>query len=242
MATIAVIMAMRAEAGPLIDELGAARYELSPLLPTQLFVAERAGDTIVIGVNGIDPEHQVDLVGTEPAVLTTMHVIEHWQPDLVMSAGTAGGWNRSAAQIGDVFVAWPHVVRHDRRIGIEGFRDYGIGRHRVWAHSEELAQYLDARKGIVTTSNSLDESDTDREWILALDGEVKEMEAAAVAWVCGLSGTPFVGIKTITDLVDHPTPTAEQFLTNLTTASRRLSEVLPMAIRWCAERVNAASY
>ena len=64
----------------------------------------------------------------------------------------------------------------------------------------------------MTTSNSLDESETDREWILALDGEVKEMEAAAVAWVCGLTGTPFVGIKTITDLVDHPTPTAEQFL------------------------------
>ena len=193
-------------------------------------------------MNGVDPEHQVDLVGTEPAVLTTMHVIEHWQPDVVMSAGTAGGWSRSAAQIGDVFVAWPHVVRHDRRIGIEGFRDYGIGRHRVWTHSEELAHHLDARKGVVTTSNSLDESDIDREWILALDGEVKEMEGAAVAWVCGLRGTPFVGIKTITDLVDHPTPTAEQFLANLTTASTRLSEVLPMAIQWCAERVNAASY
>ena len=230
MATIAVIMAMRAEAGPLIDELGAARYELTPSLPTQLFVVERSGDTIVIGVNGVDPEYQVDLVGTEPAVLTTMHVIEHWQPDVVMSAGTAGGWSRSAAQIGDVFVAWPHVVRHDRRIGIEGFRDYGIGWHRVWAHSEELALHLNARKGVVTTSNSLDESDTDREWILALDGEVKEMEAAAVAWVCGLSGTPFVGIKTITDLVDHPTPTAEQFLANLSEASRQLAWAVPACI------------
>ncbi|MEC7174691.1 MAG: hypothetical protein VXW34_03735, partial [Actinomycetota bacterium] len=159
MATIAVIMAMRAEAGPLIDEIAAARYELTPSLPTQVFVAERSGDTTVIGVNGIDPDHQVDLVGTEPAVLTTMQVIEHWQPDVVISAGTAGGWSRSAAQIGDVFVAWPHVVRHDRRIEIEGFRNYGIGRHLVWAYSEELAQHLDARKGVVTTSNSLDESE-----------------------------------------------------------------------------------
>ena len=115
MATIAVIMAMRAEAGPLIDELGAARYGLTPSLP--------------------------------------MQIIEHWQPDVVISAGTAGGWSRSAAQIGDVFVAWPHVVRHDRRIGIEGFRDDGIGRHLVWADSEELAQHLDASKGVVTTSN-----------------------------------------------------------------------------------------
>ena len=33
--------------------------------------------------------------------------------------------------------------------------------------------------------------------------EVKEMEAAAVAWVCELHDTPLVAVKTITDLVDH---------------------------------------
>lgn len=242
MATIAVVIAMRAEAAPLISELGASLESAPESWPTQVYVAQSAEDTIVIGVNGIDPVHEVDLVGTEPAVLTTMHIIERWKPDVIISAGTAGGWNRAGGQIGDVFVAWPHVVRHDRRIGIERFHEYGIGSHSVWNRSEDLAVALEARTGIVTTSNSLDESETDREWILSLNGEVKEMEAAAVAWVCELRATPFVAIKTITDLVDHPTPTADQFLANLTTASTRLSQVLPQAIRWCAESVNSASY
>ena len=238
MTTIAVIFAMRAEAAPLISELGATEEQMSSR-PTQLYSAQQGDTKVVIGVNGVDPVHGVDLVGTEPAVLTTMSVIDRWKPDVVISAGTAGGWSRAEANIGDVFVAWPHVVRHDRRIGIERFHEYGIGSHPVWNRSNELATALGARQGIVTTSNSLDESDTDREWILSLNGEVKEMEAAAVAWVCSLSGIPFVAVKTITDLVDHPTPTAEQFLANLSTASHRLSEVLPPAIRWCAESVRS---
>jgi 5'-methylthioadenosine nucleosidase len=242
MATIAVVMAMRAEAAPLIVELGAAAEPRSELWPATVHVAQSGDDIVVIGVNGVDPVHEVDLVGTEPAVLTTMQVVEQWRPDVVISAGTAGGWTRSGGQIGDVFVGWPHIVRHDRRIGIERFHEYGIGSHPVWDRSEQLADALEARKGIVTTGNSLDESDTDREWILSLNGEVKEMEAAAVAWVCSLSRTPFVAIKTVTDLVDHPTPTADQFLANLATASNRLSEILPRAIRWCAESVNSESY
>ena len=78
MATIAVIMAMRAEAGQLIDELGAARYELNPSLPTQLFVAERSGDTIVIGVIGVDPDHLVDLFG--PQVTRTLEALIRTRP------------------------------------------------------------------------------------------------------------------------------------------------------------------
>jgi len=45
-----------------------------------------------------------------------------------------------------------------------------------------------------------------------------------------------VAVKTITDLVDHPTPTGEQFLANLRTASDRLAAVLPEVI---AHSVNA---
>ena len=241
MTTIAVIFAMRAEAAPLIAELDATK-ERASLRPTQLYSARQGETKVVIGVNGVDPVHGVVLVGTEPAVLATMSVIDRWKPDIVISAGTAGGWSRAEANIGDVFVAWPHVVRHDRRIGIERFHEYGIGSHPVWNRSNELATALGARLGIVTTSNSLDESDTDREWILSLNGEVKEMEAAAVAWVCSLSDIPFVAVKTITDLVDHPTPTADQFLASLATASHRLSEVLPPAIRWCAESVRSGSH
>lgn len=229
-------MAMRAEARPFISALEAQSVSSPGRLPCQWFVAERSDHRVVIALNGVDGRHGVDLVGTEPAVMNTTAVIDAFEPDLVVSAGTAGGWQRAGASVGDVYVSWPHVVRHDRRIDIEALRDYGIGRHAVWPGATSLATHLGARLGVVTTGNALDESETDRKWILGLDGEVKEMEAAAVAWVCEVHDTPFVAVKTITDLVDHPTPTGEQFLANLRTASDRLAAVLPEVI---AHSVNA---
>ena len=147
---------------------------------------------------------------------------------------------RADAEVGDVYVSWPHVVRHDRRIDLAGLREYGIGRHEVWDGAPDLAVHLGARLGVVTTSNALDESDMDRDWILDLRGEVKEMEAAAVAWVCELTKTPFVAVKTITDLVDHPTPTGDQFLANLASASERLSVAVPAAAEWVARLLTSS--
>lgn len=227
---MAIVMAMRAEARPVIAALDARPIAVPSSRPFEWFIAERDDLRVVIALNGVDRRHGVDLVGTEPAVLNTGAVLDAFGPDLVVSAGTAGGWQRAGAAVGDVYVSWPHVVRHDRRIDLEGLRDYGIGRHAVWEGAPTLADRLGARTGVVTTGNALDESDVDREWILTLDGEVKEMEAAAVAWVCELHDTPFVAVKTITDLVDHPTPTGEQFLANLRTASERLAVVLPEVV------------
>jgi 5'-methylthioadenosine nucleosidase len=233
--TVAIVMAMRAEARPLVNAFDAVPHPVPARRPFEWFVADRDDHRVVIAVNGVDPRHRVDLVGTEPAVLNTGSVIDTFAPDLVISAGTAGGWQRAGASVGDVYVSWPTVVRHDRRIDIEELREYGIGGHEVWDGAPALADHLGARLGIVTTGNALDESATDREWILALDGEVKEMEAAAVAWVCELHHTPFVAVKTITDLVDHPTPTGEQFLANLRAASERLAAVVPAVVaHWAA--------
>ena len=229
--TIAVVMAMRAEAAPLINHFDAQLVPSPGALPHRWYVADDVhGVRVVIAVNGVDDRHGVDLIGTEPAVMNTAAVCAEFAPAMVISAGTAGGWMRADATVGDVYVAWPHVVRHDRRIDLDGLRDYGIGRHAVWEGSPELAHVLGARTGVVTTSNALDESATDREWILTLDGEVKEMEAAAVAWVCEVHAVPFIAVKTITDLVDHPASTVEQFSANLSAASQRLAEVVPAAV------------
>ena len=76
--------------------------------------------------------------------------------------------------------------------------------------------------GVVTTGDSLDESAEDAARIVASGASVKEMEAAAVAWVCGLHGVPVGAVKAITDLVDSPVSTAEQFNANLDTAARSL--------------------
>ena len=56
------------------------------------------------------------------------------------------------------------------------------------------------------------------------------MEAAAIAWAAELTGTPLVGIKVVTDIVDGEHPTQDEFLANLQTASTSLQAVLPKVL------------
>ena len=51
---------------------------------------------------------------------------------------------------------------------------------------------------------------------------VKDMESAAIAYVCEKSSTKYIGVKSITDIVDGDIPTAEEFSKNLRSASNSL--------------------
>ncbi|KAK3010542.1 hypothetical protein RJ639_011445 [Escallonia herrerae] len=73
----------------------------------------------------------VNSVGTVSASLVTYASIQALQPDLIINAGTAGGFKAKGACIGDAFLA-SDVAFHDRRIPIpwahgvkeEGVKDY----------------------------------------------------------------------------------------------------------------------
>lgn len=225
---VVIVMAMEAEAAPLTDALGAQPLD-PPVwatgLPCQLSHAPKAEGRpdVLLAVNGTDPIYGVDAVGSTAAALTT-HValnLDRPRPDLVLSVGTAGGWLRAGAEIGDAFLAWPHFACHDRRIPLPGFDVMGNSELPA-ADLRSHASVLGCRLGIVTSGDSFDESPTDRERILANGAEVKEMEAAAVAWVGHLHGVPTGALKTITDLVDSPVATEAQFVENLATAAETL--------------------
>ena len=55
-------------------------------------------------------------------------------------------------------------------------------------------------------------------------GELKDMEGAAVAFVCSLLNTPILFVKSVTDLCDSGAETFEEFSRNLTLASHALKE------------------
>lgn len=230
-----IVMAMGAEAGPVLERLGASPIEAVPPLPFAWSRAERAGCEVIVAVNGRDPRHDVDKIGTQPAALNTYLVVERHRPDLVITAGTAGGWARAGGAIGDVYVSRDRFVYHDRRIAIPGYDEYGIGSYPA-ARADALAAAIGSKLGVVTTGNSLDETEDDRQMILASGACVKDMEAAAVAWIGELLGVPVLAIKAITDLVDSHVDTVEQFDANLATASRRLCDALVRVIDWCAPR------
>jgi nucleoside phosphorylase len=236
--TVAVILAMRAEARPLIDLVNAVERELPETvgpLPIQWFDARVGGLNVVIAVNGADRRRGVDEIGTQPAALNAYVTMLHRRPDLVISAGTAGGWGRHGTRIGDVFVSRDRFVFHDRRIPLPGFDQYGIGSYAS-VDAGHLARSLELKQGVVTTGNSLDEALDDGRAIVASGATVKDMEAAAVAWVAETLGVPMLAVKSITDLVDAPTPTADQFVANLARATQRLRDTILQVLEFCEDR------
>lgn len=238
MERIAIVMAMGVEAAPVLAALGAAPIDAVAPLPFEWHRAERAGCEVILAVNGRDPRHEVDKIGTEPAALNAYLVLDRWRPDLVITAGAAGGWGRAGGAVGDVYLNDDHFVYHDRRIAMPGYTDYGIGWY-PGVDTRALAAAVGAKRGVVTTGSSLDETPDDRRMIDATGACVKDMEAAAVAWVAELLGVPVLAVKAITDLVDSHVDTVEQFDANLAFALHRLVDALVAVVDWCAPRTVA---
>ena len=228
-APILFIVAMEAEAAPIRAGLGLAGdgESLQPAFPARLWRNDRVG----LAVNGRDPRFDVASIATQPAVVTTLHAIETCQPSVVVSAGTAGGFALRGGEIATAYLA-DRAVFHDRRIAIPGWDAYGVGSYPCLdgfgAEPTAIADDLGLATGPVTTGNALDAPDVDMVAMAASGAVAKDMEAAAVAWVCERMVVPFVGLKVVTDLVDDPEPTPEQFARNLSAATDRLAELAPL--------------
>lgn len=125
---------MEAEAKPFVEHLGLQKDDefFDSHLPFLAFVGTYKETTkITVITNGKDIVYNtgVDNVGTVPAALATYVALLKLNNDvdLLINAGTAGGFQRKGARIGDVFLTTA-VSHHDRRIAIPGFTSYGIGR------------------------------------------------------------------------------------------------------------------
>ena len=217
-----VIMAMEAEAAPVRSALGLVdeSLKLHPNFPAVLWESSR----VCLAVNGLDQRYGVDSIATQPAAVTTLLAIEKVRPSLVISAGTAGGFAKRSGYIGEVCLA-NSCFFHDRRIQLEEFTAYGHGNYPV-ADMEAIASSLGFRLGAVSSGNALDAPDSDLERMDSYKAVAKDMEAASVAWVCEKFNVPFTALKVLTDLVDSDESTAEQFVDNFETATKRLGEAM----------------
>lgn len=220
---ILVVMAMRAEAKPVVEAMGLAPISGAPS-PNEWFASN--DQSMVLALNGVDPIHGVDSIGTTPAALTTQAAINHFVPDLVVSTGTAGGFASRGGTIGQVVAAHGPVIHHDRRIPLGPFAAYGLGEYPT-ADCQDIAAELGFSSGPCSTGDSLDAPELD---MAAMDTHgtlAKDMEAAAVAGVATRAGVAFTALKVITDIVDSPESTAEQFEANLAVATQNLAATLP---------------
>lgn len=218
---ICYIVAMRAEAQPFIEHFGVELQEgfFAPL-PCICYKGVIGDNELWVTLNG--EQHNSDLVGCEAASVAAVAAIQKIQPDLVINSGTCGAFERNGARIGDVYLG-NAVMFHDRRVpGDDAWGTQALGNYPVWEGTEALAERLGLKTGKVTTGSSLDMQPCDEEIIRQNHGELKDMEGAAVAFVCSLFGTPILFVKSVTDLCDNAADTFETFSRNLAMASEEL--------------------
>ncbi|XP_022869092.1 5'-methylthioadenosine/S-adenosylhomocysteine nucleosidase 2-like isoform X2 [Olea europaea var. sylvestris] len=197
---VVFIIAMKKEASPLVEKFQLTE-ESNSLFPKGVPWVRYSGKYKDLNINIVSPGKDivlgVDSVGTVSASLITYASIQALQPDLIINAGTAGGFKAKGACIGDVYLA-SDVAFHDRRIPIP------IGK--------------------LSTGDSLDMCPHDETAIIANDATVKDMEGAAVAYVADLLRTPAIFLKAVTDIVDGDRPTTEEFLENLAAVTAALDQ------------------
>ncbi|MCU0389754.1 MAG: hypothetical protein MUE81_01420 [Thermoflexibacter sp.] len=222
---VAIIMAMKQEARPLIEEYNF--YKLPKIfdeaLPMEAYHIDKEGIDITILLNGRDRDFNLDCVATQPATLAAYLAVQHFRPDLIINAGTAGGFAQHGSEIGDVYVSNKYIRYHDRRIPLPGFDKYGMGNYPC-VNASSLAIKLGMKLANVSTGNSLDITPTDLAIINIETPVVKEMEAAAIAWVANMYHIPFMAVKSITDLIDNQQAVEEEFIENLAIASNNLKK------------------
>lgn len=227
---------MEQEAEPVISSLKMRRIKkgFNRYLPFNLYKSFLHGGKIFLITSGKDYRYNVDNVATQPATLAAFVAIEKTRPDLLINAGTAGGFKKKGANIGDVYVG-SGFKYHDRRIPISGFDKYGEGNYPA-IKASKIIKELKLKSGIISTGNSLHATDEDLKIIKKSKAAVKEMEASAIAWVAMLYRKPFLALKSITNLVDTSKPTNEEFLNNLDIASRNLSKALAKVLGYCINK------
>ena len=152
------------------------------------------------------------------------------------------GFRSGGAQIGDVYLS-TKCVFHARRIPeMNGhLSEYGYGHYRSPPLGRLVAQ-LDLKQGVLSTSDSLDCSPIDLQLMQTEGAAVKEMEGAAIAWVCSQLNVPFVAVKSITDIVDGGKPTEDEFYQNLKKASEQLQTKLTAVILMVADKPYLAIF
>ncbi|MFP7208738.1 5'-methylthioadenosine/S-adenosylhomocysteine nucleosidase [Bacillus safensis] len=150
-------------------------------------------------------------IGKVNAAVSTTLLLDRFQPDYVINTGSAGGFHHSL-NVGDIVIS-TDVRHHDVDVTIFDY-EYGqvpglpaafIADEKLVKLAEESALEIDhiqVAKGTIATGDSF-MNDPDR---VAFVREkfpelyAVEMEAAAVAQVCQLFGTPFVVVRALSDI------------------------------------------
>jgi len=212
---VAILMAMQGEAAPFLQHFDIPEKPglLANRLPFRCFQKQTGNLQVTLVTSGMDATYGVDNIGCEPATLMAYESINKLNPDIVISAGTAGGFASKDARIGTVYASEKHFVFHDRIVPMPGFEEAAEGCYPA-LNVNQLAKNLGLKTGVISSGSSLEKNPKDQRVIDKYNAVAKEMEAAAIAWVASLHQTPFFAIKSITNLVDEANQSEDEFIKN----------------------------
>ena len=230
-------MAMQEEADLIIQSLELKEQAglIPEKLPFRCFIGDSHGIEVSLITSGIDHRNQVDNIGCEAATLMASECVNRIKPELIISAGTAGGFAKLDAKIGMVYASKDHFVFHDRIVPLPGFRESGVGCFPA-AKIDKLVKDLALQSGVISTGSSLEKNTKDSKIIKLHKVVAKEMEAAAIAWVAMLYDIPMFAIKSITNLVDLENQSEVEFIKHFDSAVVTLSETVSELIKYLANK------
>lgn len=224
MSRIGIIGAMDEEVQKLKEQLGS--YQETMIAGTPFYQGKLAGQDVILLQSGI---------GKVNAALSTAILLNYFQPDIVINTGSAGGFNKDL-EVGDIVIS-TEVRYNDVDATVFGY-EYGqvpqmpaaykadeslINLADKAANKETNAQHI--VKGLIATGDSF-MSDPERVAFVTTkfpDLQAAEMEGGAIAQVCHRFETPFVIIRSLSDIAGKESSTSfDQFLQTAATNSADL--------------------
>lgn len=175
-------------------------------------------------------------VGKVNAARTTQIMIDNFDIDYVINAGSAGAIN-NMLEIGDVIIG-KQVVQHDFDITAFGHSKgfiTGVGNNVICDRElvskfnmiiEDIAERnYNIKLGVVATGDIFCTDVSMKDEIRAnFDADVVDMECGAIAQVCYLDNIPFIVIRSVSDTPNGKNTST--FEKNLELASKRCATIL----------------
>lgn len=173
-------------------------------------------------------------IGKVNAAVSTAILLDRYQPDYVINTGTAGGFHADL-NVGDIVIS-QSVCHHDVDVTPFGYELGQVpgapacflpdpGLVKIAQHSIEALQEVAHMHGLIATGDRFmyDPADVQNTREKFPDMIACEMEAAAIAQTCFSMDTPFVIIRSLSDIAGKENAvTFEQYLDQAATHSAKL--------------------
>ena len=242
---ILIIMAMEKEALFLIEQYRMKRASiiLDTDLHSTLYATQFNDVTLYLVTSGKDPVHQqCDSLGSG-ICFSAWEAIKVVRPNLIINIGTAGGFSKRGAKVGDIFLSAQSFKFHDRLFAPDQKNiNYGIGSYPGFDSTAliQMTNRLGVKVGNVSTGGSMLFSQEEFLQMEKNEAHVKEMEAAHIAAAAARKKIPFFAIKVVSDLVDiaDGLNAQEQFEFNFDVAMKNLAIISEEIVKFvCKTRL-----